>query len=315
MISTETTQIPLTPVGYVGKYGYNNGPAFKASLIDLCNAGLEALASLREGPFRDTFMKEAGNKLTELFTAFCKVVFDFDVDESSSFNFRTADGIFFQRRPLRYRVRGADARLDKANLVTIVECFMSQFRQRCFSLSRARLAGSYSIDLLASLTEIEQMVPAKAEKIIFVRSRPDRVDDQEDGDQEVNKQDEQEAEINEEDLTGENVGETDTAVSAIPMHEKKIMFEPFVEQVANAFAQAKKVQSIASTASRAAKALEQKEQGDDKKNDHGNQKKKYIPRSEKSDEQSFTKGPPRNDKKYQQKPSKTDSEGWTVVKK
>jgi len=321
---TATPVTPVTPVEYVAKYGYGNGPAFKASLIDLCNAALEAIASLREGPFRDTFMNEAGTKLHEILTAFCEVVFRVDVVRPGDLDFKTVDNVFFQRRPFRYRVRGADARLDKASLVTLIACFIAQLRQRCFSLDRARISGSFSVDLLASLEEIAKMFPAQDEKIIFVRSRPQRNDqsngnhedgDHEDGDHEDGDQ----VEINAEDLAGDSTGK----VNAEPMHEKKILFEPFVEQIANAFSQAKKIQSIASTASRAAKAQEQKTESSEKKSDRPNQKKKYIQRSEKSSEPSSSgqssgpsgKGYQRNEKKYQQKTPQVDGDGWTTVKK
>lgn len=310
------TQTPLTPSEYVRQFGYKNGPAFRAPLVDVTNAIGEAVAAIRESPFRTKFMAEVGTQLQTVLDQMCRVVHDFDVTDSSRMDYKTADGTFYSSRPLPHHVRGADAKLSDASLVALVACFIAQLRQRVFSLGRSRIAGQYSTDLIEALNGVLALIPEQAEKSIFVHARPRKAAASQ-GD--AAPVDDQEADIDDNDL--ETAAEAAASASGKPeMREIKVWYEPFVEQVANAFSQAKKAQAIASTAARAAKAAEPKQEGADDSKKSDKPKKPYIRRPTNDEEEQDAAPrrkyvPPKYSKAGAKPKTKADSEGWTTVTK
>ncbi|QKF93926.1 hypothetical protein QKU48_gp0468 [Fadolivirus algeromassiliense] len=314
-------QIQAQPsLDYVKSYGFNpRMPAYKAPLRSLAVAILDGVDGIREGPFRDEFMKQGGVQLLKFVHKYCDVMYDNDVDDVRTTDYETADFVFHLPRQLKGRVRGANSRLEDASIVTLVACFIAQLRQRIWSLQHPRTAGVYLVTLRGELEELMKLIPVQAEKTITVRARPRKDDAEEDGDVDQDGDDEV-ADIDDADL--ETAADAETAAShAAPSTDDKrewrdikILYEPFVEQLANAFSQAKKVQAIESTKARAAKAAEAKASGksDDKP------RKKYIPRKEADDDDHHPTPQPQAARQKKERPPKekrTDDDGWTTVGK
>lgn len=243
--TNNTTEDQSVHLGFVSKFGYDGKvPAFRASIIELINAIDAMLKELRPGAFRDTFMEQAGNQLTEFLDEFDRLVEEFDVSDTASRNYQTSNRTFFGRIPLKKHVRGAEYPLNakEVKLVMLVEVLLAQSRQRVVHLKRSDIVGEYSSSFLAGFHKLLDIIPAQEQKSILVNKRSDKNNNNKQEAASVQDDDNLE-EINDDDLEVDN---SERKPTKVPSDKEQIWvwFEPFAEQLTNAFAEAKKAQQI-----------------------------------------------------------------------
>jgi len=189
---------------YIKNFGYDDEqPIYSANIVELTTKGIDLYNSIKPGVFKNKFFELCGLLLQRFFIAISKALYNNEITDTSSINYQTSNDVFFLQHPLKFRINGAEKIFRNANLVIIMTVLIAQLRQRLWRLQNARLKSQFSFDLIEALENILMLIPEKQEKIILVKDKNN------------NNQ----------------------------MKEIPILYEPFIDQIANAFTEAKKAQS------------------------------------------------------------------------